>query len=245
MRLATPVAAIAALLATTAGPAQAQGFLKRLAERAIQKVEQKAEQAAQDLDGVVESAAGGGGGSASARRGSASGGRASAPEVMTPRAVRGGAPRAAVPGAPDAKASSAAAAGSAGTPKFPSRMSPPAGFEAVKTAYDTFGKVRCMSCEGGYGHDGWPRFPRDELSGKYNETGMRLGAMSIGDIHQWKGAESAGTLTIVAEEIVGGFRCRKLQYRLVKGTASAERPGLVCWGYANAYAASEGWNEVY
>jgi hypothetical protein len=69
--------------------------------------------------------------------------------------------------------------------------------------------------------------------------------MPVGKVHRWEGAESAGSLTVVREEMVGGFRCRRLQYKLVKGSASAERPGLVCWGYANPYAASEGWNEVY
>ncbi len=124
-------------------------------------------------------------------------------------------------------------------------MPPPADFKGIKAAYDNFGKVRCNSCEGGYAYDGWPSYPRDELSGKYNETGKRLGAMPVGKVHRWEGAESAGSLTVVREETVGGFRCRRLQYKLVKGSASAERPGLVCWGYANPYAASEGWNEVY
>jgi hypothetical protein len=129
--------------------------------------------------------------------------------------------------------------------KYPSRMSPPLGFATTKAAYDQFGKVRCSSCEGGYAFDGWPKFARDELSGKYNEHGLRLGAMVPGQVHRWNGAEASGTLTVVGEETLGGFRCRHLQYHLTKGGASAERPGLVCWGYGNEYAASENWHEVY
>jgi hypothetical protein len=121
----------------------------------------------------------------------------------------------------------------------------PAGFDAIKAAYTDFGKVDCPSCEGGFGYDSWASFPRDEFSGKYNETGLRLGAMAVGHIHRWKGVESVGTLTVLAEENVGGFRCRRLQYKLVKGKAAAERPGLVCWGYASSIAGSESWNEVY
>lgn len=236
------MAAIAALLAAntiTTDSARARGFLRRLAGRAMQKVEQKAEQEADELVGGHRPADLG----SQWRFGP---GRRVGPAMM-PKAVRGGAPREAAPGARSlaAEPGNATAAASVEAVKFPSRMSPPTGFEATQVAYDTFGKVRCPSCEGGYGYDGWPSYPRDELSGKYNETGKRLGAMAVGEVHRWKGAEASGTLTVVAEETVGGFRCRRLRYRLVKGTASAERPGLVCWGYANAYAASEGWNEVY
>lgn len=129
--------------------------------------------------------------------------------------------------------------------KYPSRMPPPADFAAVKAAYDAFGKVRCSDCEGGYSYDGWPSFPRDEYAGKYNGDAQRLGNLPIGHVLRWRGAESNGTLTIVTEETVNGFRCRRLRYRLEKGTESAERPGLICWGRANEYAGSESWNTVY
>jgi hypothetical protein len=129
--------------------------------------------------------------------------------------------------------------------KYPSRMPPPADFAAIKAAYDAFGKVRCHGCEGGYAYDGWASFPRDDYSSKYNGSAQRLGSLAVGHVHRWKGAESTGTLTIVAEDTVNGFRCRRLSYRLTKGGASAERPGLLCWGYANEYAGSESWNEVY
>lgn len=160
---------------------------------------------------------------------------------MTPKAVRGAAPRADAP----ASAPSPAPASKAEAAGYPSDLPRPAGFDKVKAAFDAFGKVDCSSCEGGYGFDSWPSFPRDGYSGKYNESGKRLGALPVGHVHRWKGVQSTGTLTVLAEETVGGFRCKRLQYKLVKNKASAERPGLVCWGYANSFAGSEGWNEVY
>ncbi|MHA4837900.1 hypothetical protein [Sphingopyxis sp. MSC1_008] len=155
--------------------------------------------------------------------------------------------------APADKASEATAATAPAKPKtaaspkiaYPSQLPEPEGFAAAKKAYDDFGKVRCTSCEGGYAYDGWPVFPRDETPRPYNGSKHILGEFAIGHVHRWKGAEAQGSLTIVSEEPVGGFRCRQLLYRLTKGSASAERPGLLCWGYANQFAGSEGWNQVY
>lgn len=149
---------------------------------------------------------------------------------------------------PDENAATApATAKKSSAPKveYPSRLPEPEGFPAVKKAYDDFGKVRCTSCEGGYAYDGWPVFPRDETPRPYNGSKHILGEFAIGHVHRWKGAESQGSLTVVSEEPVGGFRCRQLVYRLTKGSASAERPGLLCWGRANQFAGSEGWNMVY
>ncbi len=232
MQNAFRAAATAALLLTAVQPAHGQGFLGRLAERARQKVEEQAEQ-------IVSGAVGAGQGATAGSSKGMSSSSSSAPAVMTPKAVRGAAPRA-TPAATEGQAAPVTA-----EIKFPSRMPPPAGFAAVKAAYDEFGKVKCFGCEGGYAYDGWPSFPRDEHSGKYNGSDSRLGAMKLGQVHSWKGAESTGTLTVVREETVGGFRCRHLLYRLTKGIASAERPGLICWGYSNEYASSEGWNQVY
>ncbi len=128
---------------------------------------------------------------------------------------------------------------------YPSDLPKPADFAAVKVAFDEFGKDRCHGCEGGYAYDSWPAFPRDEFSGKYNAKGDRMGSWPIGHVHRWKGNVATGTLTVVSEESVGGFKCRRLQYRLQKGAASAERPGLICWGRANQFAGKESWNEVY
>jgi len=128
---------------------------------------------------------------------------------------------------------------------YPSEIAKPAGFEATRHAYDDFGKVDCSDCEGGFAYDGWAVFPRDEYSGKYNGDAQRLGGWPVGHVHRWKGNESSGTLTVVAEQTVSGFRCRTLLYRLAKGKASAERPGLLCWGRANQFAGKESWNHVY
>jgi hypothetical protein len=236
MRPILRAAVAAALLLPAAQPAFGFGLLDKLAEKAKRKLEEKAEQAT----GRIENA--GNGASGSSREGNSSRSTPAAPTVMTPRAVRGGATRRDST-APVARSTPAAAPTTSF--RYPSELPRPAGFEAVKAAFTDFGKVDCSSCEGGFGYDSWPSFPRDELSGKYNESGKRLGALPVGHVHRWKGAESSGTLTVLAEETVGGFRCKKLQYRLVKGDASADRPGLVCWGYASSFASSEDWNEVY
>jgi hypothetical protein len=236
MRPILRAAIVTALLLPAAQPAHAFGLLDRLAEKAKRKLEEKAEQAIGGIENAGKGAAG------DSRGGAPSPSASAAPTVMTPRAVRGGAPRG------DSSATLARATPSAApeaSVQYSSELPRPAGFEAVKAAFSQFGKVACSSCEGGFGHDSWPSFPRDEFSGKYNETGKRLGAFPVGHVHRWKGVASSGTLTVLAEETVGGLRCKKLQYRLVKGNASADRPGLVCWGYANGFARSEDWNEVY
>ncbi|HZF41975.1 MAG TPA: hypothetical protein VEZ48_01035 [Sphingomonadaceae bacterium] len=230
------MAITAALLLPSAQPAHGFGLLDRLAEKAKRKLEEKAEQAIGGIENAGKGAAGG------SREGTSSRSASAAPAVMTPRAVRGGAPRG---DAPASGARAAPAAAPAASVRYPSELPRPAGFEAVKATFTEFGKVACFSCEGGFGYDSWPSFPRDGLSGKYNESGKRLGALPVGHVHRWKGVQSSGTLTVLAEETVGGLRCKKLQYRLAKGGASAERPGLVCWGYANGFAGSEDWNEVY
>ncbi|MGL3821211.1 hypothetical protein [Sphingopyxis sp. R3-92] len=150
-----------------------------------------------------------------------------------------------MPSGEKAKASASAKKAPEPETKYPSRMPKPEGFAAVKQAYDDFGKVRCTSCEGGFAYDSWPVFPRDGTRRPFDGARSIVGELPIGHVHRWKGAESQGSLTVVSEEPVGGFRCRQLLYRLTKGSASAERPGLMCWGYANQYSASEGWNEVY
>jgi len=148
--------------------------------------------------------------------------------------------RAATPDAPKARPAPSPTAA-----KYPSQLAKPENFAAIKQAYEDFGKVRCTSCEGGFAYDGWPVFPRDGTPRPYNGSRHPLGLAEIGHVHRWKGAEADGSITIVREETISGFRCRHLTYRLTRGNASAERPGLLCWGYANQFAGSEGWNEVY
>lgn len=129
--------------------------------------------------------------------------------------------------------------------KYPSRMPVPEEWKTAKAAYDEFGKVKCVGCEGGYAFSGWVDWPRDEFSGKYGGTEKRLAAFPIGHVHRWSSNGFAGTLTIDSEEQVNGFRCRKMSYRLEKGGQSAARPGLMCWGKANEYAGSDSWVGVF
>lgn len=129
--------------------------------------------------------------------------------------------------------------------KYPSRMPIPSEWQAAKAAYEEFGKVKCFGCEGGYAYSGWPDWPRDEYSGKYGGAETRLSRLPIGHVHRWSSNGFAGSLTIVGEETVNGFRCRKMRYRLEKGSTSAERPSLICWGKANQYAGSDSWVGVF
>lgn len=129
--------------------------------------------------------------------------------------------------------------------QYPSRMPIPAEWEAAKSAYTEFGKVRCTGCEGGYAYSGWPNWPRDEFSGTYGGDEKRLERLPVGHVHRWTTNGFAGSLTINSEERVNGFRCRKMTYRLEKGGKSAERPSLMCWGRANEYAANERWVGVF
>lgn len=141
--------------------------------------------------------------------------------------------------------SAPARASAASSLSYPSEIAKPAGFEAIRRAYDDFGKVACKECEGGFAFDGWAVFPRDDFSGKYNGDAQRIGSWPVGHVHRWTGNESSGTLTVLAEQTISGFRCRTLRYRLAKGSASAERPGLLCWGRLNQFAGKESWVEVY
>ena len=170
------------------------------------------------------------------------------------RAARDGSDTRPVPGQSEAIADSSPATSNPGratrapaqpTYRYPSQMPKPADFAAVSAAYMEFGKDRCGGCEGGYAYDGWASFPRDEYSGKYNGDANRMGSWPIGHVHHWKGNISSGSLTVLGEESVEGFRCRRLRYRLERGSASAERPGLLCWGRANQFAGKESWNTVY
>lgn len=129
--------------------------------------------------------------------------------------------------------------------KYPSRMPIPDEWKTAKAAYDEFGKVKCMSCEGGFAFSGWPDWPRDEFSGKYGGAETRLSRLPLGHVHRWSANGFSGTLTVDGEEQVNGFRCRKMTYRLEKGGQSASRPSLLCWGKANQYSGSDSWVGVF
>lgn len=114
----------------------------------------------------------------------------------------------------------------------------PASAKAQKKAFDDFGKVRCNDCEGGYGYDSWAQH---FVSG-WNE---KLGALKSGQSLQWQGNAARGTVKVLSEDPVDGFRCKQLAWTLAKGGASAERPGLMCWGRSERYSATESWVHVY
>jgi len=214
---------LAAVAATTAlflcQPAHAQSFLKRLADRALDKVEQKAEEV---IGGAMQGSSGGGDESAPEESGPAAEnampqlGSKSAPEPATPKAA-----------------------------KYVNDLRPSPEDEALKAEYNKFGEASCNACEGGIELDGQPTFPYDQYSGKYNERAARAGNWPVGHTHRWQGKESAGTLAVKAEERVEGFRCRRLEYRLVKGQSSVSRPGLICYGLANSSSEIENWHEIY
>jgi len=206
-------------LLISAHDAYAQGFLKRLADRAVEKAEQNAEK----LVGEVVS------GSAKPRQDRRS-------DEEAPVAVET-APE--TPSAPVAFRSAVTKA------RYIDSLKTPPDVEAKKAEYNKFGEVSCNDCEGGIELDGRPTFPFDEFSGRYNERAKRVGSWPIGHIHRWQGRASKGTLTVTSEERVDGFQCRRLEYRLERSGASVSRPGLICLGLANSSSEVENWHEIY
>ncbi|MBR2173581.1 hypothetical protein [Sphingopyxis sp.] len=210
--------AVTALLAI-ANVAQAQGLLKRLADRAVEKVEQAAEKIAEDaINGLAR------------------------PREETGVAEEAPAPRHDAPAATPTSVNPPPPATEA---RYIDSLKSPPDIEAKKAEYNKFGEVSCNDCEGGVELDGRPTFPFDEFSGKYNERARRAGSWPVGHTHRWQGKGSAGTLTVTSEERVEGFRCRRLEYRLERGGASANRPGLICFGLANSSSEVENWHEIY
>lgn len=220
MRHAFRTAAAVIALLGVAHEAHAQGFFKRLADRAIEEAEQQTQTIVRETiaDGL---------------RG---GNRKESEADETPSQEENDGP-------PDAEVSPAAALPEA--PAYIDGLKVPAEVEAKKAAYNKFGEVSCSDCEGGIDFDGRPKFPYDQFSGQYGERAKRAGSWSIGHVHRWQGKASTGTLTVLREENVDGFRCRRLEYRLMKGSASASRPSLICWGLANRSSEIENWHEIY
>ncbi|MHA4837892.1 hypothetical protein [Sphingopyxis sp. MSC1_008] len=206
-------------LLISAHDAYAQGFLKRLADRAVEKAEQNAEK----LVGEVVS------GSAKPRQDRRS-------DEEAPVAVE------TAPETPSAPVASRSAETKA---RYIDSLKTPPDVEAKKAEYNKFGEVSCNDCEGGIELDGRPTFPFDEFSGRYNERAKRAGSWPIGHIHRWQGRASKGTLTVTSEERVDGFQCRRLEYRLERSGASVSRPGLICLGLANSSSEVENWHEIY
>lgn len=209
----------ASVLLASANGAHAQGFLKRLADRAAEKVEQNAEKLAGDIVN----------GSANSRQDKSSNDKVPVPVETSqePASARS------VPAAPAPKS------------RYIDSLKTPPDVEAKKAEYNKFGEVSCNDCEGGIELDGRPTFPFDEFSGRYNERAKRAGSWPIGHIHRWQGRASKGTLTLMSEERVDGFQCRRLEYRLERGGSSVSRPGLICFGLANSSSDVENWHEIY
>lgn len=128
--------------------------------------------------------------------------------------------------------------------KYPSDLDFSPELEAQKKAFVEFGKVRCSDCEGGYSYDAWAQ-QMISLDGSYKAWEKKIGGLAMGETLTWKGAASRGSITVVGEEPVNGWTCKQLKWELKKPQASAERPGLFCYGKASAYDGSDSWTEVF
>lgn len=142
--------------------------------------------------------------------------------------------------------SGAASATAVATPAaFVGAIKAPPEAEAQKAAFRKFGEVSCNDCEGGVDFDSKPKAPYDAFSGKFNEWAPRAGSWPVGHVHRWKGKASIGSISVIAEEQVEGFRCKRLEYKLVKGAQSATRPSLICFGLLSRDSSVENWHEIY
>ncbi len=222
MRQAFRAVVAATMVLGIVDAAQAQSLLKRLADRTAQQAEEEAQSVVRETI-------------ASGLRGS---GKPDGEELAQP--TKNGGKPAATPPATPAPAPAGAKKGG-----YIDAMRVPPEVEAQKANYNKFGEVSCNDCEGGIDFDGHPKFPYDQFSGQYNERAKRAGSWSVGHVHRWQGKAAKGTLTVTREEQVEGFRCRRLEYRLEKGAASATRPGLICFGLANRSSGVENWHEIY
>jgi len=130
------------------------------------------------------------------------------------------------------------------TVKYPSNLDFSPELEAQKKAFVEFSKVSCSDCEGGYDYDAWARH-FFTLDGSYKAWEKKIGGLAMGETITWKGAKSTGSITVVGEEPVNGWPCKQLKWELKKPQASAERPGLFCYGKENSYSGSDSWTEVF
>lgn len=224
MRQIFRTVAAAGMLLGIAEAAQAQGFLKRLVDSAAQQAEAEAQTVVRDTI-------------ASGLRGD---GDKLGDEETAPRTESASEAAATPP-----TASSGAASTTPKSSGYIDALRVPPEIEAQKASYNKFGEVSCNDCEGGIDFDGRPKFPYDQFSGQYGERAKRAGSWPVGHVHRWQGRASKGTLTVTREEQVDGFRCRRLEYRLEKGSGSASRPGLICFGLANRSSEVENWHEIY
>ncbi|MBL0768792.1 hypothetical protein JI743_08245 [Sphingopyxis sp. DHUNG17] len=128
----------------------------------------------------------------------------------------------------------------------PSEMPISAEIKAQKSAFVEFSKVRCSDCEGGHDYEAWAsRYFYSELLGDAKAWTAKLAKMEPGEKLNWQGTENYGTITMREQAKVGGFDCKIYDWLLEKGKASARREGLICWGKASSFSASDSWVEVY
>lgn len=128
----------------------------------------------------------------------------------------------------------------------PGEMTIPAEIKAQKSAFVEFSKVPCSDCEGGYDYEAWAsRYFHSELLGDAKAWTAKLAKMEPGDRLNWQGKQNYGTITMRERAPVGGFDCKIYDWLLEKGKASARREGLICWGKASSFSASDSWVEVY
>ncbi|HUH10702.1 MAG TPA: hypothetical protein VLZ51_01225 [Brevundimonas sp.] len=241
----TAFAVVLALTATSS--AQAQSIFEQMARRAVEGAAARAGAALErSVTGTMErgrqgdGAAAGGTGEGAARE-------SVGPEVMRPRARSSTAPAARTPTAQPAAVAAAGAApwpvnAGAGVSR-PGKLEFSAADEARKAAFDDFGRVKCTACEGGRSYDSWAQ-QRFNLRG-HGAWDRKLGELGRDEVITWQGVEAHGRITVVGETPVGGFRCKQLKWELFKGTETAQRDGLVCFGLSSDYSASESWVEVF
>lgn len=228
-RVLTPASlTILLCLSAAATPSTAESFLERMARQAAETAARKATD--KIMNGDVSDAA----------KPKKAEDDPQVGQVLKPK------PRAANASAPAPAPPPIAAAPPKTQISAPGKIVISADIKAQKEAFDEFGRVSCNDCEGGRSYDSWAqRFFGGELAGEYNGWAKKLGNLKVGDRLTWRGQQSRGSLTVISETPVDGFRCKQITYRLDKGSTQAERPGLVCWGKLNEYAASDSWVEVY
>lgn len=129
-------------------------------------------------------------------------------------------------------------------PKTLADIARPADAPERKRAFEAFSRVRCNDCEGGYAYDAWAKH-HVKVGYEYNAFENKIGGLALGEAVTWQGAASRGSITVVGEDPVDGFRCKQLKWALVKGAERAERDGLYCFGYAGPSSGAETWVEMY
>ena len=115
--------------------------------------------------------------------------------------------------------------------------------EAKGKAYLEFSRVACTGCEGGRSYDAWANLI---LGLKLDAWHKQIGETAVGGTLSWRGQVSDGKVTVLGDAQVGPYPCKQVRYTLVRRSdkASAERPGLFCFGKASSFAGSPSWVEA-